>query len=431
MKIMMMTNTFAPHVGGVARSVSAFASAYRERGHDVLVVAPEFDGTPEREENVVRIPAIQNFNGSDFSVQLPIPGILWDTADQFAPDVVHSHHPFLLGGTALGIAARLHVPIVFTHHTMYEQYTHYVPGDSSAMKRFAIKLATGYANLCDHVVAPSESVQAVLQERGVTSPITVVPTGVDVERFAKGNGRAFRRRIGFPPRSFVVGHLGRLAPEKNLQFLSRAVAPFLWRNPEAYFLVIGNGPSKEELSAYFEAEGMAERLRFGGTLQGPDLMDAYHAMDVFAFASKSETQGIVLVEAMAAGKPVVALDAPGAREVVRDGKNGFLISSESVFQFAEGLQKVRSLSFRARHAMARSARNAASEFSMDRCAGRALGLYQSLTRRKKYRRRNMEGNPWSAALRMLKVEWDHLQTLAGAAGAALWESTEEGADSDD
>src|SRR6185369_13365031 len=129
MKICMMTNTYLPHVGGVARSVSTFAEEYRRQGHEVLVVAPNFPGRmPKRGEAIVeRVAAVQNFNGSDFSVRLPLAAGLSVRLDTFAADIIHAHHPFLLGDTALRMAMNKNVPIVFTHHTRYEDYTHYVP----------------------------------------------------------------------------------------------------------------------------------------------------------------------------------------------------------------------------------------------------------------------------------------------------------------
>ena len=121
----MMTNTFSPHVGGVARSFQSFTNGYRKQGHRVLVVAPEYENMPEKEVDVIRIPAIQHFNRSDFSVVLPIPGFLTSVVEKFRPGIVHAHHPFLIGGTALRVAHTLELPLIFTHHTMYEQYTHY------------------------------------------------------------------------------------------------------------------------------------------------------------------------------------------------------------------------------------------------------------------------------------------------------------------
>jgi glycosyltransferase involved in cell wall biosynthesis len=163
----MFTNTYLPHVGGVARSVSTFEEAFCRRGHEVRVVAPQFEGAEDTSGRVLRTPAIQNFNGSDFSFRIPMPGLLADFVDAFRPDILHSHHPFLLGDSALRLAWSRKLPLVFTHHTMYEQYTHYVPIDSEAIKRFAIQMATEYCNLCTHVVAPSQSVARLLGERGV------------------------------------------------------------------------------------------------------------------------------------------------------------------------------------------------------------------------------------------------------------------------
>ncbi len=136
---------------------SGLAQRLRQRGHHVLTVAPSFEHATQSEPDVVRVPAIQQFNGSDFSVRLPIPGLLQPAIDRFQPDLVHAHHPFLLGDTALRVAAVENLPVVFTHHTMYEQYTHYVSNESPAMQRFVIRLATEYANLCDHVIAPARA----------------------------------------------------------------------------------------------------------------------------------------------------------------------------------------------------------------------------------------------------------------------------------
>ena len=168
MNILMMTNTYLPHVGGVARSVDSCATWLRSRAHRVLIGAPRFEGAPRREPGVVRIPAIQHFNGSDFSVPLPITRALHRAVERFRPDLVHSHHPFLLGDTALRIAAEFDLPIVFTHHTLYERFTHYVPLDSpstttvptssSAMRRvIARTLSSGEATCTDRTrIAPAD-----------------------------------------------------------------------------------------------------------------------------------------------------------------------------------------------------------------------------------------------------------------------------------
>jgi len=414
----MMTNTYLPHVGGVARSVEAFSAALRDYGHKVMVVAPEFPDMPETETDVVRVPAIQRFNGSDFSVRLPVPGLLTDPLERFQPDIIHAHHPFLLGDTAMRVASTRGIPVVFTHHTLYEEYTHYVSPESEGLRRFVVDLSTGYANLCDHVIAPSQSVAALLQQRGVTAPITVVPTGVNLEPFARRAGKRFRQAHGIPVDAFVAGHIGRLAPEKNLMFLARTIASFLRKRAQAWFLVAGAGPLLEEMKEHFGAEGVLDRVRFAGILKGKDLVNAYAAMDAFVFASQSETQGMVLVEAMAAGTPVVAVDASGVREVVQDGVNGRKLSVEDADSFCTALAWIADLPAEARKTLSRNARKTARGMAMPVCADKLSSVYKSVIR-KKAAWEVSEEDLWQAAMRRIGAEWKLLGNIAHAAGTAL------------
>jgi glycosyltransferase involved in cell wall biosynthesis len=412
MNILMFTNTFTPHVGGVARSAQQFSAEFRRLGHRVLVVAPEFPEPIERETAVVRIPALQQFNGSDFSIAVPIPGFLNGTVREFQPDVVHTHHPFVLGDTALRFAAKYDIPIVFTHHTQYEKYTHYVPGDSPAMQRFAVELAVGYCNLCDAVIAPSETIQTRLQSQGVCVPVWPIPTGVDTLLFGSGDGASARARYGIPKRQFIVGHVGRLAPEKGLEFLAIAVADFIRQHGDACFLVAGAGPSEDVIKAEFARRGVADRLIFTGQLDRAELADAYAVMDVFAFASQSETQGMVLTEAMAAGTPVVAVDAPGVREVLKSMENGILLDKEDRELFVQAMDTVAHLSPQAYLALSRGARQTAQEFSIESTAESAIALYERLIQAGAVRHRDL--SPWAVAQRRIHQEWLLWSNVASA-----------------
>lgn len=422
MKICMMTNTYLPHVGGVARSTSTFAQEYRKLKHKVLVVAPEFEGPPlsKYEAAIVeRVPAVQNFNGSDFSVRLPLAAGLSDRLDQFEADIIHAHHPFLLGDTALRIGANKNVPVIFTHHTRYEDYTHYVPFDSPTLKEIAINLSTEFANLCDGVIAPSASIAKLIKKRGVKSPIAVVPTGINVRAFASGDGIRFRRKFKIPAKAFVVGHVGRLAPEKNLRYLTEAVVLFLKTEPSAWFLVVGGGPSESEMKELGQASGVGDRLIFAGKQEGRSLHDAYCAMDVFAFASFSETQGMVLAEAMAAGLPAVALNASGVREVVRHEQNGFLLPARTPTRtFAKHLLRLKQEPI-LRKKLARAARATAEEFSQEHCAALALDFYAAIRRATRRERLMTEINPWGTLLDRISVEWNLLAEKAQAVISAL------------
>lgn len=415
MNILMMTNTYKPLVGGLERSVSSFTNEFRKSGHRVIIVAPEYpDAQPE--VDVVRIPAMTNFNGSDFSVQLPIQGTLTEALGDFHPHIVHSHHPFLIGDTALRIASKYNVPLVFTHHSLYEENVHYVPGNEEALKRFVIELSTGYANLADHVFAPSQSVMLMMKERGVKSPIDVVPTGIYTEEFTQGDGKKIREKFNIPADAFVIGHVGRLAPEKNLEFLAHAVVEFLKNEPKAHFLIGGTGPSQESIKEIMAQGGVANRLHLAGLLKGEDLINAYHAMDVFVFASQSETQGLVVTEAMAAGIPVVAVDAPGVREVVKDQENGRLLINENIEDIVSALEWLKKQPASRIVKIKEECVLTAQSFSMKDCAERALNIYAALTV-EGFSRRNTEEGFWANAIRSIQTQWGLAKNLTHATGA--------------
>ena len=416
MNILRMTKTYKPLVGGLEKSVINFANEYREAGHRVIIVAPEFPDM-KVEEDVIRIPAFANYNGSDFSVQLPIQGTLTKALGDFIPHIVHSQHPFLIGDTALRIASKYNVPLVFTHHSLYEENVHYMPGNEESLKRFMIELSTGYANLADHVFAPSESVMLMMKERGVTTAIDVVPTGIYTEQFTRGAGKAFRKKLNIPANAYVVGHVGRLAPEKNLDFVARAVVQFLKKEPDAHFLIGGSGPSEDPIKGILAQEGLTDRLHMAGMLKGKDLVNAYHAMDVFVFASQSETQGLVVTEAMAAGIPVIAVDAPGVREVVKDGVNGRLLNNESIEDFVAGLVWLKKQPVLQIKKIKNACKKTAKKFTMVDCARRALNIYVTLTTNRGFSRRNHEEGFWSNAIRSIQAQWGTAKNLTHATEA--------------
>jgi glycosyltransferase involved in cell wall biosynthesis len=424
-KIAMFTNTYLPHVTGVSRSVDRLARACRRRGHEVLVVAPTYRDQPRNEPGVVRIPAIPELSGTDFSLVLPLGLELADELDSFRPQLIHSHYPFLLGNTAVRAAASRDLPLVFTYHTMYEHYTHYVPLDIDALPSFARKVAAGYANLCDRVIAPSESTARILRERGVESDISVVPTGVDLETFADGDGGAFREKSGIPGDALLLTFVGRIAPEKNVRFLAAGVAEALTRLENAHFLAVGSGPAEDDMNDELERRGVAQRAHFPGVCEGAELVDAYHATDAFVFASKTETQGVVLVEAMAAGCPVVALDAPGVREVVRDGENGYLLDEEDAGAFADAIERLAGLDAGAREAMRDAARRSAEPFEAERCVDRAVEVYREVIE-SEHKPIDIEASQWAGLLRSLKRGWSLWSNQIASAARALLEQAGEG-----
>jgi glycosyltransferase involved in cell wall biosynthesis len=424
MHIAMFSNTYLPHVGGVARSVARFTDDLRHLGHRVLVVAPVYPGCTQTDAgaaDILRVPAIQRFNGSDFSMRLGLPFLIDQRIDEFAPDLIHSHHPYLLGDAAVRAAKRRRLPLIFTHHTRYEEYTHYVTPHSETMKHLAMHLATEYANMCDLVVAPSESIAALVRQRGVETPVACIPTGVDTETFAAGDGDRFRRHLKIADRAVVIGHVGRLAPEKNLDFLTEAMVDSLQRCRDAVFLLVGDGPSRRTMVETFEAEGLADRLWRPGILDGRDLADAYRAMNLFVFASRSETQGMVLTEAMAAGVPVIALDAPGVREVVADGENGRLLAADAAPRAFAGAVAAAVEDNRFRRRAAAGARETARRFDRRTIAAELAASYARTiaAHGQSEPPTDWKSTPWDALLNLLRVEWDLLAEKASAVAAAV------------
>lgn len=413
MKVVMFTNTYLPHVGGVARSVERFRNRLMREGVQVLVVAPKFSENTEKEDKsgeVIRINAIQNFNGSDFSVAMPLSVGLQKQVSDFQPDLIHSHHPFLLGNTARRVAGIMRIPLVFTHHTMYEHYLHYVPAMAKNMKSAVIQLTTTYANQANHVIVPSASIGDILKSRGVETGMTEIPTGVELDKYDGKGGAEFKRKHDIPDEAFVVGHLGRLAKEKNLVFLAKSLSGFLKKNKKAYALIVGSGDDEDEVKKILSSGNCLERCRFPGVLKGGELSASYAAMDCFAFASKSETQGMVIAEAMASGVPVVALDAPGAREVLRHRINGFLIQREDEEDFVDALSEFEKKDEEERGEFSEEAQKTAEEFSVENCTSKMKKLYEDALGQTPM---NQDESVFDSAIRMVQREWEYWSAGVG------------------
>ena len=405
MRILMMTNTYFPIVGGLEQSVYCFSEEFKKFGHEVLIVTPTFQGMPTEEPGVIRIPAFQKFSGTIFSVNFPASGLLTRLMKEFSPDIAHSHCPFFMGDFALRLSRQHAIPLVFTYHTMFEQYVHDWPVQNEGVKRFIIKYAAGYANLADRVIVPSESVQEILFKRGVKTPMEVVPTGVDLDRFSKGDGKGFRQRNNIPTDAKVIGHAGRLAPEKNLDFLITCMVESLKKDSRIHALIVGKGPAEKMIKDTFKQAGLEKRLHLVGVLHYQDLVDAYFAMDVFAFASLSETQGIVLIEAMAAGVPVVALDAPGARDVVKDRKSGRLLNELDQQSYVDALLWVLHCSAEESQNVKQAARITAQKYSISLSAKHMLEIYENVRSRKSISVGKKNSSQYLFWWRM-KAEWD-------------------------
>ncbi len=420
MNILMMSNTYTPIVGGLEKSIQLFTKEFQKKGNRVYVVAPRFANSPKNERCVIRIPALKKFQGTDFSVNLPIPGLLSRFIKRFKPDIVHSHHPFLVGDMALRLSRSLEIPLVFTYHIMFEQYIDYLPVHNETFKRFVVNLAAGYSNLSDAVIVPTESIKSILKSRGVTSSIYVIPTGIDIKAFKNGNGNAFRNQYGIPADAFVFGYVGRISPEKNLEFLAQQIARYLKMNHHAHFFMAGTGPLLDTVKQIFNANGVMDQFHYVGLLHAPDIVDCYHAMDVFTFSSHSETQGIVLLEALAAGVPILALQDPVVASFIKDFENGRLIPDDHPDQFIQAMDWFYHLNDQERNNLKRTARQTVKKYSLSKSINRTLKLYSHLRVNQKLTVKKFKR--WNTLMKNLKTEMNLLKNFLDAGEHAVKET---------
>lgn len=403
-KIVMFTNTFAPLVGGLERSVANAHEDLGRLGHLSRVVTPAFKGADTSADGVLRLPAITGVGEKDFSIALTFSSRLDNWIEAIGPDVLHSHQPFLLGETAWRMARRRQVPLVFTHHTLYERYAHYLLVDSERTRRLVVSLTSHYANRCDVVIAPTESIRRLLIERGVTAPIEVAPSGIDLALCSSGVRERGRAMLGLRPDDDVIGNLGRLSQEKNLEYLVEVAIRVVKARPRTKLLLVGDGDRLKWTQARFAEEGLANHLVTPGILQGQAIADAYAAMDVFLFSSHTDTQGLVLAEAMAAGLPVIALDAPGSRDCVVDGVSGWLLPADADEQaFAARVQGFLDTPDR-RARWTEPARRTANRYGRDACVRRLLEVYEGALAN--FRSSTLaNGDLWEHVTERLDVDW--------------------------
>ena len=370
MRVGLFTEIYRPVINGVVASVEALASGLQSRGHTVFCFAPRMPGTAQSEGDVHRIPSLPLPARTPYRLTLPLVSRRVNAVIK-GLSVIHAHSPFVTGWMGMRCARRYGMPLVYTYHTQLEAYAHYVPFETNATRFAANRLTRTFANLADAVIAPTPAMAARLRELGVTVRIETVPTGIDIALFAAGRRRDdVRERIGVRTDDRMLFCVGRLAKEKNLELLFEALARA--NDPSLKLVVAGDGPSRADLEQLAREFGVFEQSRFLGFISRQDLPDLYASADAFVMASTTETQGIVLAEALAAGASVIAADAPQNRDVL--GSAGLLVPSTAQ-AFAQAFGQVGSVSEPARTAVARQA---AKRFSIQEQIDRTLALYESL-----------------------------------------------------
>jgi len=342
MKIGMFTDSYKPYTSGVVTSISTFKEELQQMGHEIYIFAPSYPNYEDDEAGVFRYKAMPSPTNKDFSVAIPVYPGMNTLLKKLDLDIIHAHSPFNLGLVGMHFANRLGIPLIFTYHTMYDQYVHYVPVGQELVKDVAIKFCTNFCNQCDHVVVPGTDVKRILERNRVKTPVSVIPTGVPLHRFQGQKEDWLRNNYNIPKDNKILLFVGRLAKEKNIPFLIKAFKKIQESMPDTTLVLTAGGPLEEELKELAAGElGLVldKDIIFTGAQPVDTLVDIYYSADLFVFSSLSETQGLVLIEAMAAGVPVVAVQASGVQDMIDHGVDG-LLTELDINDFARSVSDV-------------------------------------------------------------------------------------------
>jgi 1,2-diacylglycerol 3-alpha-glucosyltransferase len=338
MNILFISDVFFPRVNGVSTSINTFATELRALGHQVTLIAPSYNDEDKQEEWIVRVPSHKIYfdpedrlmNFGKLKALLP-----WIRDKHF--DVIHIHTPFTAHYVGIHFGKKLDIPVVETYHTFFEDYLHhYLPFIPQFISRkLARTISRRQCNAVDGIVSPSKPMLDVLKQYGIKTPAEVVATGLDDSSFANVDGEHFRMSHDIPLTQPMLLFVGRVAHEKNIGFLLEMHVELIKKHPDALLVITGEGPAEESIKHSIEKLGISNKVRMIGYLdRSHELIACYKAADIFVFASKSETQGLVLLEAMAQGTAVVAIAELGTKSILIEGE-GVLIAKDDINDFAD------------------------------------------------------------------------------------------------
>ena len=375
LSIVFVTNNYKPYAGGVAKSIEVFRDALQKQGHIVYVITLDFLGKKtKKEERVFRIFSPIRFLYKKNRMAVPwLPHkTIKKLIHELKPDIIHAHHPFLLGQSALKAARSLHIPIVYTFHTMYERYTHYIPLPQFLVKRYVKNIVRSFCNIVDGIIVPSKAIRDHLQRSTIETYSVVIPSPIKPYFFETHDTP---QRLN---NYFSLITVSRFVKEKNIPFL---LDLFSKLDQTRYrFTLVGYGAEQKNLERYaYKILGLSkDNVAFVHKPDPDTLRSYYDQADLFLFASTSDTQGLVLAESMARGTPVVALHGPGQKDIIVSGVNGFLINSQQeMINVIERIANNKEL-----HAMmCKQAVQTANNYAPDSLAHRLTEFYREILKR--------------------------------------------------
>lgn len=340
LKIAIFSDSALPILNGVSISIDSLITELRNRGHSVHLFTARHPKANRAEPNTYRFRAIETPWTKGYPLAFPpfYRMLLKFRRHEF--DVIHTHTPFTIGFVGMRWAESHGIPLVSTYHTLYDRYVHYIPYVPRRYLRFKLAKHTNfYYNQADHVITPSDAAMKWLRRHSVTSPATVIPTAALPRRFFDRS--ELRQSLGIPPEHKVLLYVGRLAREKNMETLFRMASLAFRADPSLRLWLVGDGPYRAECVRMVREFRIGDRVKFVGFVPRDQVDQYYAASDLFVFSSITETQGLVVQEAMTYGLPAVAVTGGGASEGIEEGVNGYVVKNDA-HTFAEQVLQVTS-----------------------------------------------------------------------------------------
>ncbi|MEI7842870.1 MAG: glycosyltransferase [Gallionellaceae bacterium] len=380
MKILFISDVYFPRVNGVSTSIETFRRNLRAQGHTVHLIVPDYQKETADEAGVTRVPSRQiPFDPEDRLMNFKWVMQQLDKLRAEQYDVIHVQTPFVAHYLGIKLSKLLDIPCVETYHTFFEEYLyHYIPiVPKKIMQKIAQRFSRHQGNSLDGMVVPSHPMLHILRQYGVTSQAEVIPTGIEPASFVLGDREAFRNKHGIPKDQPVLLFVGRVAHEKNIGFLLKVVEQVSKQIPNVLFVIAGEGPAKVSLEQEVSQLGIQQQVKFIGYLdRNTELNSCYRSADIFIFSSRTETQGLVLLEAMAQGVPVVSTAELGTKDVLCDGL-GVWIAKEELNEFSQTVVKLLG-DAGALERLSASGREYAHGWSASKQAERMVAFYQSV-----------------------------------------------------
>jgi 1,2-diacylglycerol 3-alpha-glucosyltransferase len=398
MRIGMMVDAYKPHISGITNYIELNKRYLEKAGHDVFVFTMGNQNYQDDEPNIIRSPGLPLMNTGyyvSFQYNRKAKALLQTM------DVAHVHHPFLSGHLARRYCRPLNIPIIFTNHTRYDLYAQaYLPGLPSDVSQTLLETyMPDFCSNVDMLISPSAGMEQVLRTFKVDAPITIVPNGVDLQRFSNISNPTGRGELGLAPDDILLVYAGRLAPEKNLSFLLKAFSGVAQAVENTHLLLIGRGPEREKLEEQIIQRGLTGRVHFTGQVNY-DQLPAYLAMcDIFVTASVSEVHPLSVIEAMASGLPVMGIQSVGVGDTVRDKITGFL-ANEDLTVFTAKLTHL-CLDATLRRRMGRAARKESKRYAIEQTSAVMISHYERLSAKSKTHKHGLRFR-WRSFLETLR-----------------------------